>query len=125
MLRKLLRPTQVGFNEVTQAIEKWEQDFRIIKHCCGNDIQKLWQQIHMVCIQEICPKTLKDHLAVQASSINNPDKQKVAVERFLQANVHGSGASPMDVDALAKAKGGGKGKYAKAGKSGGTQKFEG
>ena len=125
MLRKLLRPSQVGFDQVTQAIEKWEQDFRILKHRCGDDIRRLWEQIHMVCIQEICPKTLKDHLAVQASSIDSPDKQKVAVERFLQANVHGSGASPMDIDALAKGKGGGKGKYGKGGKSASSDKFEG
>ena len=55
----------------------------------------------MVCIQKICPKTLRDHLAVQAASIDSPEKQKL-IEKFLQENVHGTGAAPMDVDALAR-----------------------
>ena len=78
----------------------------------------------MVCIQKVCPKTLRDHLAVQASSIDSPEKQKVTIEKFLQANVHGSGASPMDVDALAKAKGGKKGDKG-GGKGGKPEKFDG
>ena len=56
----------------------------------------------MVCIQKICLKILKDHLAVQASSIDSPEKQRLTIEKFLQAN----GPTPMDVDALAKTKGG-------------------
>ena len=62
-----------------------------------------------MCYQEICPKTLRDHLSVQASAINTPEKQKVTIEKYLQANVHKTGNSPMDVDWLAKGKGGGKG----------------
>ena len=38
-----------------------------------------------------------------------PENQRLTIEKILQANVHGSGASPMDVDALAKTKGGKKG----------------
>ena len=59
----------------------------------------------MVCIQKICPKILHDHLAVQAASIDSPEKQRLTIEKFMQATVHGSGATPMDVDALAKTKG--------------------
>ena len=69
-----------------------------------------------MCIQKICPKILRDHLTVQAASIDSPEKQRLTIENFLQANVHGSGATPMDVDALAKSKRGGKGED-KGGKS--------
>ena len=61
------------------------------------------------CIQKICPKILRDHFAVQASSIDSSQTQRSTIEKFLQANVHGSGATPMDVDVLAKTKGGKKG----------------
>ena len=49
------------------------------------------------------------NLAVQVSSIDSLEKQKLTIEKFFQANVHGSAATPMDVDALAKTKGGKKG----------------
>ena len=63
----------------------------------------------MVCIQKICPKILRGHFAVQAASINSPEKRRLTIEKFFQASVHGSGAMPMDVDALANTKGGKKG----------------
>ena len=53
---------------------------------------------------------LGDHLAVPVSSIDSPEQQGLTIEKFLQANVHGTGASPMDVDPLAKTKGGKKAK---------------
>ena len=70
----------------------------------------------MVCGQKTCPKILRDHLAVEASSIDSLEEQRRTVEKFLQANVHGSGLTPMDVDALAKTKGG---------KTGGKEKDKG
>ena len=66
------------------------------------------EMVHMVSIQKICPKILRD-LAVQASSIHFCEKQRLTIEKSLQANVHGAGATPMDVDALAKTKGGNEG----------------
>ena len=63
----------------------------------------------MLCILKICPMILRDHLAVQASSIDSSEKQRLRIDKFLQANVHGAGATTMDVDAVAKTKGGKKG----------------
>ena len=60
----------------------------------------------MVCIQKIFAKILRVHLAVQASSVDSTEKQRLTIEKFLQTSVHGSGATPMDVDAVAKTKGG-------------------
>ena len=80
----------------------------MVRQRFGDDVQNLWKSIHMVCIQKICPKILRAHSAVQAASVDSPEKQRPTIEKFLQANVHGSGASPMDVDALAKTKKGGK-----------------
>ena len=42
---------------------------------------------------------LRDHLGVQASSIDSPEQQRLTIEKFLQANAYGPGATPMDVDA--------------------------
>ena len=58
----------------------------------------------LVWIQKICPKILRDHLGVQASSIDSPEQQRLTIEKFLQANACGPGATPMDVDAVAKTK---------------------
>ena len=60
------------------------------------------------------------HFVVQASSIDSLEKQRLTIEKFLQANVHGSGAMPVDV----KAKGGKKGRNGKD-KGGNLKKFEG
>ena len=94
-------------------MERLEQEMRVVRQSFGDDVQDLWKSIHMVCIQKICPKILRDHLAAHASSIDAPEKQRLTIEKFLQASVHGPGASPMDVDAFAKTNGGkqgGKGK---------------
>ena len=50
----------------------------------------------MVCIQKIFANILRVHLAVQASSIDSTEKQRLTIEKFLQASLHGSGATPMD-----------------------------
>ena len=91
VLEKLLAPPQVGCADVVASM------------------QKLRRSIHTVCIQKICPKILGDHLAVQASSIDSPEKQRLTIEKFLQANAHGAGATHTDVDALSKTMGGKKG----------------
>ena len=125
LLKKLLTSTQVGFADVVASMERLEQERRV-------DRQRTWRRCaelleidtHRVCIQKICPKILRDHLAVQASSIESPEKQRMTIEKFLQANVHGTRASPMNVDALAKTKGnkkGGKGQD----KSAKPEKFDG
>ena len=78
----------------------------------------------MVCIQKICPKILRDHLAVQAASTDSSEKQRLTIGKFLQANVHGSRATPMDIHALAKIKGGKKGCKGKE-KGSKSNKFDG
>ena len=90
-------------------METLEQELRVVRQRFGDDVQNLWKSIHMVCIQKICRKILRDHLAVHAASLDSPEKQRLTIETFLQANVHGSGASPVDVGALAMTKGGKKG----------------
>ena len=62
----------------------------------------------MVFSQKICSKILRDHFAVQVASIDSPEKQRLTIEKFLQANVHGTGETPTDVDALATKGGQGK-----------------
>ena len=124
LLERLLALSQVGYSDVVGSMERLEQELRVVRQRFGDDVQNLWKSIHMVCIQKICPKILRDHLAVQASSIDSPEKQRLTIEKFLQANVHGSGATPMDVDTLAKTKGGKKGGKGKD-KGGKSKKFEG
>ena len=124
LLERLLAPTQVGCTDVVAIMERLEQELRVVRQRFGDHVQNLWKSIHLVCIQKICPKMLRDHLAVQATSIDSPEKQRLTIEKFKQANVHGSEASPMDVDALAKTKGGKKGGIGKD-KGSKSKKFDG
>ena len=105
LLARLLAPTQVCHADVVASMKRLEQELRVVRQRFGDDVQNFWRSIHMVCIQKICPKIFRDHLAVQASSIDSSEKQRLTIEKFLQANVHGLGAS-VDVDALAKTNGG-------------------
>ena len=112
-LEKLLARSQVGSSDVVASMERLEQELRVVRQRFDDDVQNLWESIHMVCIQKICPKILRDHLAAQAASIDSSEKQRLTIGKFLQANVHVSGATPMDIHALAKIKGGKKGGKAK------------
>ena len=106
--RRCLRRRKLD-SDVVASTERLEQRLRVVRRRFGDDVQNLWKSIHMVCIQKICLKILRDQLAVEAASVDSPEKQRLTTGKFLQANVHGSGASPMDVHALAKTKGGKKG----------------
>ena len=81
-------------------MERLEQELRVVRQRFGDGVQNVWKSIHMVCIQKNCPDILRDHFAVHASSIDSLGKQRMTIEKFLQANVHGSRSTPMDVDAL-------------------------
>ena len=104
-------------------MERLQQELRVVRQRFGVDVLNLWKSMHKVCIQKICPKILRDHLSVQAASIDSPENQRLTIEKFLQANVHGSGATPMDVGALSKTKGSKKG--GKKDKESETKKFDG
>ena len=100
LLEKLLAPSQLGSSDVVASMERLEQELRVVRQRSDDDVQNLWKSIHMVCIQKICPKIRRDHLAVQAVSIDFPEKQRLTIEKFLQANVHGPRATSMDVHDL-------------------------
>ena len=87
LLEKLLAPTQVGYSDVVASMERLEQELRVVRQRLGGDVQNLWTSIHIVCIQKICPKIPRDHLAVQVTSIDS--LERLTIEKFLQANVHG------------------------------------
>ena len=72
-------------------MERLEQELRVARQRFGDDVQNLWKSIHTVSIQKICPKIIRDHFAVQASSIDSLEKQRLTIEKFLQANVDGKG----------------------------------
>ena len=108
-LERMLALSQVGKSNVVASMERVEPELRVVRQRFGDDVQNLWKSRHMVCFHKICPKILRDHFAAQASSIDSLEKRELTIEKFLQANVHRSGATPMDVDALAKTKGGKKG----------------
>ena len=60
-------------------MERLEEELRVVRQRFGDDVQNFWKSIHMVCIQKIFPKILRDHLAVQASSIDSFEKQRHVV----------------------------------------------
>ena len=95
LLEKLLAPTQAGYGDVVASMERLEEELRVVRQRLGDDVQNLGESIHMVCIQKVCPKFRRDHLAVQAASVDSPEKQRLTIEKILQANVHGSGATPL------------------------------
>ena len=67
LLEKLLAPSQVGSSDVVASMESLEQELGVVRQRFDDDVQNLMKSIHMVCIQKICPKILRDHLAVQAA----------------------------------------------------------
>ena len=71
LLEKLLAPSQVGCADVVASMERLEQELRVVRQRFRDDVQNHWKSIHMVCIQKICPKILRGHLAGQASSIDH------------------------------------------------------
>ena len=87
LLERLLAPTKVGYADVVASMERLEQELRVVRRGFGDVVQNLRKSIHMVCTRTICPKIFR-HL----------EKQRLTIDKFLLANVHGSGASPMDVD---------------------------
>ena len=90
VLERLFAQTQVGYSDVVANMERLEQELRAARQRFGDDVQNLWKSVHMVCIQKICPKILSNHFAVQASSIDSPEKQRPTIEKFLQAKWVGS-----------------------------------
>ena len=91
LLEKLVAPSQVGYADVVARMERLEQELRAVRQRFGDDVQNLWKSIHMVCIQKICPKILRDHFAVQASSIDSSEKQRLTIERSTEARMAARG----------------------------------
>ena len=124
-LEKMLAPTQVGCSDVvgehgetsSKRCELFVRDLVMMSRTSGN-------RYTYCASKKICLKILRDHLAVQAASVDSLEKCRLTIEKFLEPNVHGSGASPMDIDALAKTKGGKKGGKGKD-KESMSKKFDG
>ena len=95
-------------------MERLEQELRVVRQRFGDDVQNLWN--------------IDTHGVHPEGSVRRSSEIillcKMTIEKLLQANVHGSGATPMDVDALAKTKGGKKGGKGKD-KESETKKFDG
>ena len=81
LLEKLLAPSQIGYADVVASMEGLEQKLRVVPQRFGDDVKYLWKSLHMVCIQKICPKILRVHLAVQASFIDSSEKQRPTIEK--------------------------------------------
>ena len=60
LLERLLETTHVGYLDVVASMKRIEQELRVVRQRFGDDVQNLWKSIHMVCIQKICPKILRD-----------------------------------------------------------------
>ena len=64
----LLAPSQVVYSDVVASMERLEQ---VVRKRLGDYVQDNWESMHVVCVQQTCPKILRDHLAVEASSIDS------------------------------------------------------
>ena len=89
LLEKLLPPTQVGYSDGMERLS-------------GN--RYTW-----CASRKSVQKTSVDHIAVHAASMDSFERHRLTSNKSVQANLHGSGASPMDVYAFAMIKGGKKG----------------
>ena len=87
----LVAPSQVVYSDVVASMERLEQ---VVRQRLGDYVQDIWKWMHVVCVQKTCPKILRDHIAVEVSSIDSLEKQRRTVEKVLQANVHGSERRP-------------------------------
>ena len=79
-LRNIQLLERLLYSDVVASMERLEQELRVVRQRFGENVQNLWKSIHMVCIQKICPKILRDHFAVQASAIDSPEKQRLTIE---------------------------------------------
>ena len=66
-----LETTHVGHSNVVASMERIEQELRVVRQRFCDEVQNLWKSIQMVCIQKICPKILRNHIAAQAASIDS------------------------------------------------------
>ena len=64
----LLAPSQVVYSDVVASMERLEQ---VVRQRMGDYVQDIWASMRVVCVQKTCPKILRDHLAVEASSIDS------------------------------------------------------
>ena len=71
LLERLLATTHVGYSNVVASMERIEQELRVVRQGFCDEVQNLWTSVQVVCIQKICPKILRDHLAAQAASIDS------------------------------------------------------
>ena len=84
LLERLLAPTQVGGTDVVASMERLEQELRVVRQRFGEDEQNSGDRYTWCAFRKsICPKILRHHLAVQASSIDSLEKQRLTIEKFL------------------------------------------
>ena len=55
--------------------------------CCA--CKAVWNDISLICVRDMCPKSMKEHLAVQAGQLETPDKQKAVIREMGASKCHG------------------------------------
>ena len=117
-LRALVKeqPT-VGPDKVVLATENWMREMNKVVHrydmhteftCeCGKTsmvestgLKAMIEDISIICITDVCPKLLKEHLKLNAVTYDTIEKVRNCMEKWVQSNVTERGSSPMDVDAI-------------------------
>jgi hypothetical protein len=113
LLRKIVRPSQVGMDQLISAIEQWEQDY---KHYKDRTTEVLSDSMRKVCLQSMCPNDLSNHIDLNIVRLNTYDDLKREIERYVEQVVARNGPKPMDIGTLAKGDSKGKGKGEDKGK---------
>ena len=67
-------------------------------------MKSMVEDVSIICVTDMCPKMLKEHLKLNAVSLDTLDKVKNCMEKWVQANVTEYGPSAMDIDAVTKKK---------------------
>ena len=64
LLRRILKPNQVGLDHLSASIETWGQDYT---HYKDRTKEKLSDSMMKACLQSMCPATLSNHIDVNGA----------------------------------------------------------
>jgi hypothetical protein len=94
LLREILRPSQVGMDQLISAIEQWEQDYQ---HYKDQTTEVLSDSMRKACLQSMCPSDLSNHIDLNIVRLNTYDDLKREIERYVEQVVARNGPVPMDI----------------------------
>ena len=110
----------VSVNDLRTAIEKLEQDCDEYKARKRKDVD---EEVKQIALEQLLPEPLKTHISLYAERLNSYGLMRAEVFKYAERvgqerlSSEASGASPMELDSLARRGKGGKDKNGKGSKA--------